>query len=112
MFVRFVLVGPNFDMGSPLFFSVFEGRLLIQDNKGFWGWLSYSTFTVPYLAIDSPLYFPLCFPQVSFLDWSGMLLGGTGPPMLDSILGMDYPLFPWFCFDLVGLYSSGLTEGC
>ena len=40
-----------------------------------------------------------------------MLLGGAGPSMLDSILGMDYPLFPWFCFELVGLQSPGLTEG-
>ena len=63
------------------------------------------------LGITSPLLFPLCFLQVSFMDCSGLLLGGAGPSMLDSILGMDYPLFPWFCFELVGLQSPGITEG-
>ena len=60
---------------------------------------------------SSPLLFPLCFPQVSFMDRFGLLLGGAGPFMLDSILGMDYPLFPWFCFELVVLQSTGLTDG-
>ena len=48
-----------------------------------------STFSVPSLGVASPLYFPLCFPQVSLLDRSGMLLGGGGPFRLDSKLGMD-----------------------
>ena len=86
-------------------------RFLIQDPGGFRGWGAYSTFAVPNYGIASPLLFPLCFPQVSFMDRFGLLLGGAGPSMLDSILGMDIPLFPWFCFELVGLQSTGLTEG-
>ena len=58
----------------------------------------------------SPI-FSSVFPTSVFLDCSGLLLGGAGPFMLDSILGMDYPLFPWFCFEVVGLQSPGITEG-
>ena len=33
-----VLVVPNFDMGWPLFLSIFEGRLMIKVTEGFWDW--------------------------------------------------------------------------
>ena len=85
--------------------------MLIQGPGGFGGWVAYSDFTVPNLGIAYPLFFSLCLPQVYFLDRSGLLLGGAGPSMLDSILGMDYPLFPWVFFELVGLHSPGLIKG-
>ena len=63
---------------------------MIQGPEGVGGRGAYSTFSVPSLGVASPLYFPLCFPHVSFLDRSGLLLGGgAGPSTLDSYLGMD-----------------------
>ena len=84
-----VLEGPDFDMGWPLFFKIFEKILLIQYPEGFWGRGEYSTFAVPNLGIASPLSISLCFPQVYFLDRSGLLLGRGGASMLDSNMGMD-----------------------
>ena len=83
-----VLVSPNFDMGWPIFSSTFGGRFLIQGPGGFGGQGAYSDFAMPNFGISSPLYFPLCFPLVSFKGQSGLLLGGSGPSTLGSNLGI------------------------
>ena len=79
----------NLTWVSTYFSQILKSRLLIQGPGGLGGWVAYSAFTVPNLVVASSLLFPLCFPQMSFMDRSGLQLGVAGSSALNSNLGMD-----------------------